>query len=148
MGLVEEEKYLELMEILGDHRHGEIFTFIEGLLEEGYDLAEFYRGLVDQLRTLLRLRLTGSAEGLEVRPDLVERVEATALRFSPGDLVRMLQMSSELETTGSPSRALTPASVQRSPPTGTSPPPPPASITGLTAPLRFSVFVSVLLMAR
>jgi DNA polymerase-3 subunit gamma/tau len=108
MGLVEEEKYLQLLDIIGDHRHGEIFTFIEGLLEEGYDLAEFYRGLVDQLRTLLRLRLTGRAEGLEIRPDLVERMEGTAGRFSPGDLVRMLQMSSDLETTGNLRRSAQP----------------------------------------
>ncbi len=100
MGLVEEEKYLQLLDILADHRHGEVFSFIEGLLEEGYDLAEFYQGWVDQLRTLLRLRLTGKNEGLEIRPDLVEQMEATADRFSPGDLVRMLQMSSDLETTG------------------------------------------------
>ena len=63
------------MEILADHRHGEIFTFIEGLLEEGYDLGEFYRGLVDQLRTLLRLRLAGTSAGLEIRSDLVERMD-------------------------------------------------------------------------
>ena len=108
MGLVEEEKYLQLLDILADHRHGEVFSFIEGLLEEGYDLAEFYQGLVDQLRTLLRLRLTGKIEGLEIRPDLVEKMEAAADRFSPGDLVRMLQMSSELETTGNLRRSAQP----------------------------------------
>jgi len=108
MGLVEEEKYLELLDILADHRHGEVFSFIEGLLEEGYDLAEFYQGLVDQLRTVLRLRLTGKIEGLEIRPDLVEKTVAVADRFSPGDLVRMLQMSSELETTGNLRRSAQP----------------------------------------
>jgi DNA polymerase-3 subunit gamma/tau len=108
MGLVEEEKYVQLLEILADHRHGEVFSFIEGLLEEGYDLAEFYQGLVDQLRTLLRLRLTGKVEGLEIRPDLVGTMEATADRFSPADLVRMLQMASELETTGNLRRSAQP----------------------------------------
>jgi DNA polymerase-3 subunit gamma/tau len=99
LGLVEEERYLELLDILAGRRHGEVFTFLEGLLDEGYDLVEFYHGWVEILRTVLRVRLGGAAP--DIREDLVESFRARAEAFSPGDLVRMLSLSSELESTGS-----------------------------------------------
>jgi len=101
LGLVEEERYLELLEILGERRHGEVFSFVEALLEEGYDMVEFHRGLVDVLRTLLRFRLGGSEKKEELREDLVAGFQARANSFSPGDLVRMLAQATELEANGS-----------------------------------------------
>jgi DNA polymerase-3 subunit gamma/tau len=99
LGLVEEERYLELLEILQERRHGEVFSFLESLLDEGYDLTEFYHGWVENLRALLRLRLGGPPPDL--REDLVEAFRSRAQGFSPADLVRMLSLSSELEGTGS-----------------------------------------------
>ena len=101
LGLVEEERYLELLEILGERRHGEVFSFIEALLEEGYDMVEFHRGLVDVLRRLLRFRLGGSEKKEEFREDLVAGFQARANSFSPGDLVRMLAQATEMEANGS-----------------------------------------------
>jgi DNA polymerase-3 subunit gamma/tau len=108
-GLVEEERYLELLDILRDQRHGEVFSFVEGLLEEGYDLAEFYRGLVDNFRALLRLRL-GGTDGAELglREDLLAAFEERAHSFAPGDLVRMMAQVTELETDGSLRRSAHP----------------------------------------
>jgi DNA polymerase-3 subunit gamma/tau len=101
LGLVEEERYLDLLRILQDRRHGEVFSFVETLLEEGYDMVEFHRGLVDVFRLLLRLRLgEGEGGGREVRDDLREAFRAKAEAFSPGDLVRMLSQVTELEATG------------------------------------------------
>jgi DNA polymerase-3 subunit gamma/tau len=99
LGLVEEERYLELLDILVGRRPGEVFTFLESLLDEGYDLTEFYHGWVDILRTVLRLRLGGPAP--DVREDLIAAFRTRGDAFSAGDLVRMLSLSSELESTGS-----------------------------------------------
>ena len=57
LGLVETERYLEFLDILANRQHGEVFSFVERLLDAGYDLVEFYHGLVDALRSLLRLSL-------------------------------------------------------------------------------------------
>jgi DNA polymerase-3 subunit gamma/tau len=100
LGLVEEERYLALFDLLLESRRGEIFSFIDRLLDEGYDLAEFYVGLVETLRSLLQLRMEGGGAP-DLRDDLIEEFRKRADAFEPGDLVRMLAMAAELETTGS-----------------------------------------------
>jgi DNA polymerase-3 subunit gamma/tau len=99
LGLVGEELYLELFDILADRRYGDVFRFVQRVLDEGYDLAEFYRGLADALRGLLIARLDGAAAP-EVREDLRVVFAATAARFAPGDLLRMLSLVAELDTEG------------------------------------------------
>ncbi len=108
LGLVEEERYLELLDLFREGRHGDVFSFMEGLLDEGYDLVEFYHGLVDVLRTLLRLRLSGASVAPDVRDDLRDAFLERAGAFAPGDLVRMLSLASELESTGSLRRSAQP----------------------------------------
>jgi len=107
LGLVEEERYLELMDILISGRHAEVFTFVEGLLDEGYDLVEFYHGLLDALRAVLRLRLDPSAD-LDLREDIRDAFAERAQGFEPADLVRMLAASAELESSGSLRRSANP----------------------------------------
>jgi DNA polymerase-3 subunit gamma/tau len=108
LGLVEEERYLELLDILEHRRHGEVFTFVEGLLDEGYDMVEFHRGLVDVIRLLLRLRLGEGEGGQGFREDLRGPFREKADAFSPGDLVRMLAQATELEASGSLRRSAHP----------------------------------------
>ena len=107
LGLVEEERYLELLGILAESRHGDVFTFVGRLVDEGYDLVEFYHGWLDTLRTLLRLRLDPEAGA-----DLPEGAKADLIqhagRFEPSDLVRMLTAAAELEGQGSLRRSENP----------------------------------------
>ena len=101
LGVVAEQRYLELFDLIIERRHGAVFDFVEELIDEGHDLVEFYHGLAEKLRLLLRMALDAdsSPEGLtrELRKDFARRAAA----FSPGDLVRMLAMSSSLEADGS-----------------------------------------------
>ena len=101
LGVVAEQRYLELFDLIIERRHGAVFDFVEELIDEGHDLVEFYHGLAEKLRLLLRMALDAdsSPEGLtrELREDFARRAAA----FSPGDLVRMLAMSSSLEADGS-----------------------------------------------
>lgn len=107
LGLVEEEKYLELLDIIIAGRHAEVFTFVEDLLDEGYDLVEFYHGLLDALRAVLRLRLDPAAD-LDLREDIRTAFMDRAGGFEPTDLVRMLAASAELENSGSLRRSANP----------------------------------------
>ena len=107
LGLVEDERFLELLDLLSEGRHADVFGFVEALLDEGYDLVEFYHGLVDILRGLLRSRLTGGT-WMEVREDLRDAFRVRAETFAPADLVRMLALASDLEANGSLRRSANP----------------------------------------
>ena len=107
LGLVEDERYLELLGILAEGRHAEVFTLVERLVDEGYDLVEFYHGLLDVLRTLLRMRLSPDAE-VDLTADLRASFAERAALFAPADLVRMLAAAAELEGQGSLRRSPNP----------------------------------------
>ncbi len=107
LGLVEEERYLELLDVILEGRHGDVFSLVEGILDEGYDLVEFHHGLLDVLRAMLRMRLAPDAP-VDLQEDLREAFLQRAERFEPGDLVRMLSVASELEGTGSLRRSANP----------------------------------------
>lgn len=100
LGLVEEERYVELLDILRESRHDDVFALVQMLVDEGYDLVEFYHGLLEILRTLLRLRLSPEVE-LDLQPEIRAQLLERATDFAPGDLVRMLTAAAELESRGS-----------------------------------------------
>jgi len=107
MGLVEEERYLELLDIFSGNKHSEVFLLIEKLANEGYDLVEFYHGLLDILRTLLRLRLAPDTE-VHLPSSLRDQLLEHSVRFEPEDIVRMLSAVAELEGQGSLRRSSNP----------------------------------------
>jgi DNA polymerase III gamma/tau subunit len=79
---------------------------VERLLDEGYDLVEFYHGLVDSLRALLRLALGGTPPDLD--GDTRDTFKARLALFSPADLTRMLALASDVESSGSLRRSSNP----------------------------------------
>jgi DNA polymerase-3 subunit gamma/tau len=100
LGLIDEELYLELFEILRDRRAADVFAYVQRLVDGGYDLEEFYRGLADALRLLLRLRLEDAEAMTGVSEQLSKRYAELARHFAPGDLLRMLSALAELDTDG------------------------------------------------
>ena len=101
LGIMDEDRYLLVLDVLREGRHGEVFGFVDGLLDDGYDLVEFFHGLTERLRILLRLAVDPEADaealGSEYRAHYAERARA----FAAGDLVRMLSMCTSLESNGS-----------------------------------------------
>jgi DNA polymerase-3 subunit gamma/tau len=100
LGLIDEELYLELFEILRERRAADVFAYVQRLVDGGYDLEEFYRGLADALRLLLRLRLEDAEAMTGVSEQLSKRYAELARHFAPGDLLRMLSALAELDTDG------------------------------------------------
>ena len=99
LGLVSEELYLELFAIVAEKRYADVFHFVQRTIDEGYDLAEFYKGLADALRALMVAKLEGT-DAADVREDLRGRYADAAEQFGRGDLLRMLAMVAELDTEG------------------------------------------------
>ena len=101
LGVVAEERYLQIFDVILERRHGAVFDFVEELLDEGHDLVEFYHGLTERLRLLLRIAIdAGGAPGI-MADELRDAYARRAASFAPGDLVCMLAMASGLEADGS-----------------------------------------------
>ncbi|MGZ8471761.1 MAG: DNA polymerase III subunit gamma/tau, partial [Gemmatirosa sp.] len=95
LGLVPEDEYLAIIDLVADRRAGDVFGAVARLAEAGIDFSLFLTGLGDMLRALLALSLGGAV------PELSDRArEALAARVgprSPADLLRMLHVLVEME---------------------------------------------------
>jgi DNA polymerase-3 subunit gamma/tau len=100
LGLVDEDRYLGFFEIAGQRDRPRVFAFVQSLLDDGYDPAEFMRGLGDALRTLLAVRLDAETDAVDLTPDSRARFVEAASRFTPADLLRQLSAVSEFEANG------------------------------------------------
>ena len=97
LGLVPEDEFLAIVDIIAGHRAGEVFTVVNKLADAGVDFGVFLSGFADILRAQLTVVLNGKAEG-------VSATAAAALRerrdlFTAGDLLRMLSAVNALEPT-------------------------------------------------
>lgn len=99
LGLVAEESYLELFDIIARGDRAAVFPFVQGLVDAGTDLAEFVRGFGEAIRILAGLAL-GGAGGDELTESSREHFARVASGFAEGDLMRMLVTVCDYEATG------------------------------------------------
>ncbi len=97
LGLVPEDEFLAIVDIIAGHRAGEVFAAVNKLADAGVDFGVFLAGFADILRAQLTVVLNGKAEG-------VSATAAAALKerrdlFTAGDLLRMLSAVNALEPT-------------------------------------------------
>ncbi|NUS33191.1 MAG: DNA polymerase III subunit gamma/tau, partial [Gemmatimonadaceae bacterium] len=95
LGLVPEDEFLALLDLLADQRAGDVFAFVARLADAGVDFGQFLTGFADMVRAQLAVVLGGTPPEVSerVREALAERRE----RFAASDLLRMLQLTTELE---------------------------------------------------
>ncbi len=95
LGLVPEDEYLAILDLIAGHRAGDVFPTVARLADAGIDFGVFLSGLGDMLRAQLAVALGSEAADLSAhaRSALAERRDALA----PGDLLRMLSAITELE---------------------------------------------------
>src|SRR5437588_10128720 len=97
LGLVAEDEFLAILDIIAGHRAGEVFDAVTRLADAGVDFGVFLSGFADMLRAQLTTVLNGKAEGMSA-------ATATALKqrkdqFTAGDLLRMISAVNALEPT-------------------------------------------------
>ena len=97
LGLVPEEEFLAILDIIGGHRAGEIFAAVARLADAGVDFGVFLSGFADILRAQLTIVLNGKADGVssQAAAELARRRE----QFTAGDLLRMISAVNALEPT-------------------------------------------------
>jgi DNA polymerase-3 subunit gamma/tau len=95
LGLVPEDEFIDLLDLLVERRAGDVFAFVGRLADAGIDFGQFLNGFADVVRAQLAVTLGGSASETSerMRDALVARKEV----FSTGDLLRMLSALTELE---------------------------------------------------
>jgi DNA polymerase-3 subunit gamma/tau len=95
LGLVPEDEYLAIIDIIAQRRAGEVFETVRKLADGGVDFSVFLSGLGDMIRAQLAVVLGGRTSG--VSPHALDVLESHRDDFSPADLLRMLSMLSGVE---------------------------------------------------
>jgi len=95
LGLVPEDEFIAILDIIGGHRAGDVFGAVTRLADAGVDFGVFLSGFADILRAQLTVVLNGRADG-------VSATAAAALKdrrelFVAGDLLRMISAVNTLE---------------------------------------------------
>src|SRR3954465_9132718 len=95
LGLVPEDEFIALLDLLAERRAGDVFSFVGRLADAGIDFGQFLIGFADMVRAQLAITLGGTPpEASErVRDALTQRKDA----FAASDLLRMLTVITELE---------------------------------------------------
>jgi DNA polymerase-3 subunit gamma/tau len=95
LGLVPDDEYVALLDLILERRAGEIFAAVQRQADAGVDFVLLLAGLGRTLRALLAMTMGGAL------PDMSERLRAALQartgRVSAGDLVRMLHALLEIE---------------------------------------------------
>jgi len=95
LGLVAEDEYIALLDLIAERRAGDVFSAVGRLADMGVDFSALLTGLADTLRAQLAVVLGGEPADISerARAALVERRD----RLAAGDLLRMLHALGELE---------------------------------------------------
>ena len=95
LGLVPEDEYLTLLDVVADGRAADVFPAIARLADAGIDFGALLVGLAGVVRAQLAVALGGEATDVSERmaSALVERKD----KLAPGDLLRVLNAFAELE---------------------------------------------------
>ena len=95
LGLVPEDEYIDLLDIIADRRAGDVFAFVSRLADSGVDFGQFLAGLGEMLRAQLGVALGGEATDVSdhARTELASRRD----KLAPADLLRMLNVIGDME---------------------------------------------------
>ena len=95
LGLVPEDEYIALLDIIADRRAADVFPFVGRMADAGVDFGQFLAGLGDILRAQLSVALGG--EPIDVSDDARAALIARRGKLTPADLLRMLSVIGEME---------------------------------------------------
>jgi len=93
-GLVRSEMFLELNKAVIAHDPGRALRLVDDLATTGQSLDAFARGVVNNFRNLMLLKIDAElAAMVDLPPDMVERLSVQAAHFSEQDLLALIDRS-------------------------------------------------------
>jgi DNA polymerase III subunit gamma/tau len=95
LGLVPEDEYIAIFDLIADKRAVDVFATVKRLADAGVDFGVFLAGLADVLRAQLAVGLGGEAP--DTSPALRDALSERSGKLSAGDLLRMLNAITAIE---------------------------------------------------
>ncbi len=95
LGLVPEDEFIALIDLIADRRASDVFPFVRRLADAGVDFGQFLAGLGEMLRALLSVALGGDAP--DVSDQARKALSARREKLSAPDVLRMLSAIGEGE---------------------------------------------------
>jgi DNA polymerase-3 subunit gamma/tau len=95
LGLVDDDLYAAVLQLIVERRPGDVFPLVDRLMDAGVDLAEFMAGAAEVLRGILMLQVGARPEGLT--DALRATLESYHGRLDAGDVLRMLRLLADNE---------------------------------------------------
>jgi DNA polymerase III subunit gamma/tau len=92
LGISEVHLFAQLAEAIGEGRHAEILTLLEGAAEQGRDFKLLFRDFLQFLRNLLLIRGGAPEALLAASPDEIEICRSAAAGFEYSEILRILNM--------------------------------------------------------
>jgi DNA polymerase-3 subunit gamma/tau len=97
LGLVSREVYGRVMDAVALKTPAAVLAIVREVLLQGFDLHEFVLGFEEHLRELLFSRINGALDERALEADVIADLQKSALRFSEGDLLRMMELVQKFE---------------------------------------------------
>ena len=95
LGLAPEDEFIKILDIIAEHRAGDVFGAVNKLADAGIDFGVFLSGFADMLRAQLTVLLNDRADGVSAHG--LAELRARRDKFTAGDLLRMITAINELE---------------------------------------------------
>ena len=98
LNLVDEELFFRTIDIIKSKNTKDGLNLIEEIVNRGYDVKEFLRGLIEHLRNMLIVSTTGSAKLIETSEVFKKRYIENSNAFSENDLLRLIIIANDTDS--------------------------------------------------
>ncbi len=92
LNLIDLDFYFEVSDAIASRDPKRAFELSGEIITRGYDVEEFFSGLLEHFRNILTVLITNSTKLLEVSNVHRERYAAHAKQFAEGDLLRLIRL--------------------------------------------------------
>ncbi|MCK4967229.1 DNA polymerase III subunit gamma/tau, partial [bacterium] len=97
LGLVEQELFFDVTDTITSKDLKNGLSLSQNIINRGYDLEEFFAGLLEHFRNILVAKITGSADLIETSDNFKKKYIDTASHFSEDDVLRLITLGSQAE---------------------------------------------------
>jgi len=95
--LIDVDFYFRITNAVTDRNLNEMFSIAKEVIVKGYDFQECLSGLLEHLRNLLTVRVTGRTDLIDSSGSYLNKYDTESKKFSKADLLRLMNIASTTE---------------------------------------------------